>query len=302
MATQFRKPRKIVLKSDSGEKRFSTEVFNLVRTRLAPTVGGDVNRAVKLAAEHFAPRLLAEVTAVEMGDAIPQIAAELSKSSQNTSNGGRLPLDGEAQKNWDPPVSRWRGKLTIHGIRQRFAAELKDGIELSTSLLDTYADELTVEKARVAELVKEHDDPDSKPVTCGSPVHQGTSEFQPTIRFRLYRNDAGELARRKHDQGEDFILIGNFLVVPNEDGSDGTRVPYCPDCREAAWEYGREHEEMVTFYTAAGAQRKLGKMKDKVERNTAFAAQLKSAGARTFGGGYGTRKLKDWRQSRGRRR
>lgn len=296
------KPKHVVLKSDV-EKKFSAEVFDLMRIKLTPKVGGNVNLGVKLAAEYFAPRKPATVTVAELGDAIPQIVAKFEAESKSVaSNSGRLPLGDEAQKEWDS--GKWRGKLTVHGLRQRFTAEIKDNVDLTTGMLDTYAAELAAEKAKVAELVSERDDPDSKPVACGSPVHRGSSEpFQPTIRFRLTRDDAGELVRMKHPQGAVFVEVGNFLVVPGDEENKvaASGVPYCPDCREAGWQLGRETETKVTFYTFSGAQRKLGAMKKSTEGQVALGDQIKAAAARVFGG-VGTRRQRaDWRQNRGRR-
>lgn len=293
------KPKKIVLKSDDL-KRFGAEVFDLVRIQLAPKVGGNVNLGVKLAAEYFAPRKPGEVTAAEMGDAIPQITAKFEKeSTQKSQNNGRLPLNDETQILWDS--GNWRGKLTVHGLRKRFEAEIRDNVDLTVGMIDAYAAELAAEKARVAELANEHDDSDSsKPVACGSPVHRGSSEpFQPTVRFRLTRNDAGELVRMKHPMGDDFIEVGNFLVVPagDEEGAADRAVPYCADCREAAWALGRETETKVTFYTFSGAKRKLGAMQKSAEGNAALGDQIKAAAARTFGGS-GTRSQRDWRTTR----
>ncbi len=295
------KPKKVVLNSD-GDRRFSAEVYGLIETKLAPKVGGNPGFGVKLAAEHFAPRMSATVTVAEMEDAIPQIAAKFAAESKKPAgNDGRLPYDDELQAEWDAGV--YKNQVTVHGIRQRFAAEIKDGVDLTPSMMKAYAAELAEEKARVAELVSEHDDPDSKPVACGSPVHRGANEpFQPTIRFRLTRNSAKELVRMKHPQGDTYIEVGNFLVVPagDEEKAVDRAVPYCADCREAAWSFGRETETKVTFYTFAGAQRKLGKMKESAEGNAALASQLKSAGAKTFGGAYGSRKTwktdRDWRR------
>ncbi len=318
------KPKTIVLKSDE-QKKFSAEVFDLVRTQLAPKVGGNVNLAVKLAAEYFAPRLPAAVTATDLGDAIPQIAAKFTdESRQQASNTGRLPLNDETQKEWDS--GRWRGKFTVHGLRSRFAAELKDGVDLTTSMLDAYVAELAAEKARVAELVNEHNDPDEKPLACVSAVHSGEKEFQPTVAFRLERDASGALVRRKHDQGDEYIEIGNFLVSEE----DGTRIPYCKNCREAARAMVREAKEQadalkfqlatasvekkpklqkaleevkelanakLTFYTAAGAKRKLDAMNKTTESDKAFGDQLKKAAARVFGG-TGTRSQRDWRRTR----
>ncbi|MDO8574784.1 MAG: hypothetical protein Q7R61_00675 [bacterium] len=291
------KPKKIVLASDS-QKKFGAEVFDLVRTKLAPMVGGNVNLGVKLAAEHFAPRMPATVTVAELEDAISKIAAKFAEESktEKRDNGGRLPLNDEAQKLWDS--GQWRGKLTVHGLASKYAAEIKDGVDLTTSMIEAYAAELAVEKARIAELVDENPDPDSGPVACGSPVHKGSSEpFQPTVRYRLTRNDAGELVRMKHPQGDSFIQVGNFLVVLNDEGSDGAMVPYCSDCREAGWAYGREHEEKVTFYTFAGAKRKLDATKKSAEGQVALGDQIKKAAARIFSGS-GTRNQRDWRSTR----
>ncbi|HEY4494901.1 MAG TPA: hypothetical protein VJC01_00400 [Candidatus Paceibacterota bacterium] len=294
------KPKKIVLKSD-GDKKFSAEVFDLVRTKLAPMVGGNVNLGVKLAAEHFAPRKPATVTVTELEAAIATITEKFEAESKSAnSNTDRLPLGDEAQANWDS--GKWKGKLTVHGLRQKFAAEIEDGVDLTTGMLDAYAAELAVEKAKIAELVSEHDDPDSKLAVCGSPVHRGdNAPFQHTVRYRLTRNDARDLVRMKHPQGDSFIEVGNFLVVLNDEGNDGAMVSYCPDCRDAAWQFGRENETKVTFYTFAGAQRKLDAVKKSAEGQVALGDQLKKAAAKVFGGA-GTRRDRarpDWRRSRG---
>ena len=299
------KPKKIVIASDN-DKKFSSEVFDIVRTKLTPAVGGNVNLGVKLAAEAFAPRMPATVTAVELGDAIPQIAAKFwvdAKAKNEDRDDVRLPLNDEAQKLWDSGT--WRGKLTVHGLRQRFSKEIADGVDLTVSMVNAYVAELAVEKARIVELVDEQPDPDSGPVACESPVHRGDDKtFQPTVAFRLERNSAGALIRRKHVQGDEYIVQGNFLILKGEDGAVTGQVAYCSECREAAREMARNTEPpmKLTFYTFAGAKRVQDAAAKSAEGNAALAAQLKSAGARTFGGSYGTRKVKtDWRQSRGKR-
>lgn len=320
------KPKKIVLKSDDL-KRFGAEVFDLVRTKLAPKIGGNVNLGVKLAAEHFAPRKPGEVTVVEMETAIPVIAAKFEVETKRPSGNddGRLPLNDEAQKLWDS--GQWRGKLTVHGLRKKFEAEIGDNVDLTVGMIDAYAAELATEKARVTELVSEHDDPDSRPMACESPVHRGEErEFQPTVAFRLERTDDGALVRRKHDQGDEYMEVGNFLIREEE----ADRISYCKSCREAARVRVREAKEQadalrhqlttasaeekpklqkaladaeelanikLTFYTASGSKRKLDAMKNSAEGNAALAAQLKSVAARTFGGS-GTRSQRDWRTTR----
>lgn len=292
------KPRKIVLKLDE-QKRFGAEVFDLVRTKLTPKIGGNVNLGVKLAAEYFAPRKPGEVTMVEVEAAIDKIVEKFeAETKKPAGNDGRLPLNDEAQMLWDS--GQWRGKLTVHGLRKRFEAEIGDNVDLTVGMIDAFAAELAAEKARVVELANEHYDPDSKTVACESPVHRGEEkQFQPTVRFRLTRNDAGELVRMKHPQGDDFIEVGNFLVVPAGDveGATDRAVPYCADCREAAWALGRETETKVTFYTTAYAKRKLGAMQKSAEGNAALGDQIKKAAARVFGGS-GTRNQRDWRTTR----
>ncbi len=290
------KPKKIVLVSD-GQKKFGAEVFDLIRTALAPMVGGNVNLGVKLAAEHFAPRKPATVTVTELETAIPAIAAKFeAESNRKPDNGGRLPLNDEAQKLWDS--GQWKGKLTVHGLAEKYSAEIKDEVDLTTSMIDAYAAELAVEKARIAEIVDEKPDPDSEPVACGSSVHKGSSEpFQPTVRYRLTRNDAGELVRMKHPQGDSFIQVGNFLVVLNDEGNDGAMVPFCSDCREAGWAYGRANEQKVTFYTFSGAKRKLDATKKSAEGQVALGDMIKKAAAKVFGNS-GTRNQRDWRNTR----
>lgn len=297
------KPKTIVLKSDD-QKKFGPEVFDLIRTGLTPKIGGNVKLGVKLAAEAFAPRMPATVTVAEMGDAISQIVVKFeAESSKQPINGndGRLPLNDEAQKLWDS--GEWRGKLTVHGLRERFKAEITDGVDLTASMINAYAADQVAEKAKVVELVSERDDPDSKPVACESPAHRGDEKsFQPSVAHKLFRNDAGQLERQKHNQGDEYILVGNFLVLKDEEGRVSGQAAYCADCRDAAREMARNAEPPIklTFYTASGAKRVQEAATRSAETNEALMSQLKSAGARTFGVSYGTRKVKgDWRVTRG---
>lgn len=299
------KPSKIVLKSDE-QKKFSAEVFDLVRTKLASLVGGNVNLGVKLAAEYFAPRKPGEVTVEEMGDAIPQIAAKFeadTKSSAGDRNGSdRLPLNDESQKLWDSGT--WKGKLTVHGLRERFKAEIGDNVDLTLSMINAYVAELAAEKAAIAKLLDERPDPESGPVKCESPVHRGEErEFQPVVAFKLFRNDARQLERQKHDQGGELIRVGNFLVLKDEEGKVSGQAAYCAACRDAAREMARNASIKLTFYTAAGAKRVQEAAARSAETNAAMMTQLRSAGARTFGGrgiGKVARSDKDWRTTRGR--
>ena len=172
------KPPRIKLDSDN-QKKFSAEVFDLIRTKLAPKVGGNVNLGVKLAAEYFAvqeilidgekkekPRMPATVTAVEMGDAIPKIAEQFAESAKKKSlanDDGRLPLTNgfdanvlnkhskpdNAQAMWD--LGRWKGLITIRGLTAKYAVEIAAGGKLTEELVDGYAAELKAEKAKLNE-------------------------------------------------------------------------------------------------------------------------------------------------------
>jgi len=317
------RPKKIVLKSDE-QKKFGAEVFDLVRTKLAQMVGGNVNLAVKLAAEHFAPRKPSTVTVAEMEDAISKIASKFeAESSKPAANGGRLPLNDEAQENWDS--GQWRGKLTVHGLRQRFAAEIEDGVDLTTSMLDAFKAELEVEKARVAERVNEHDDPDA-PATkfsCGVPSHRGANEsFTLQSRNLLFRNDAGELTRMRHAKGEGSeIVAGDVFVLTTSEAEEfnsrekdpakhivlteaeiaegGRRTVFCKNCRMAALDEGREEGFKLTFYTWAGATAKMVVAKKSAEGKEQTSNLLRAAAAKVFGGS-GTRRDRarpDWRRT-----
>ena len=323
------KPKKIVLASD-GDKKFGAKVFDLVRTELAQMVGGNVNLGVKLAAEHFAPRMPATVTVAELETAIPQIAAKFgAEAKQQPANNGRLSLDDKAQENWDPPVQRWKGAFSVNMVRQRFAAELKDGVSLSTGMLDTFKAELAVEKAKVAELVSEHDDPDA-PATkfsCGVPSHRGANEsFTLQSRNLLFRNDAGELTRMRHAKGEGGeIVAGDVFVLTTSEAEEfnsrekdpakhivlteaeiaegGRRTIFCKNCRMAALDEGREENLKLTFYTWAGATAKLEVAKKSAEGTEQTSKLLRAAAARVFDG-RGTRRDRarpDWRRNRGQR-
>lgn len=308
------RPKTIVTKSDE-QKKFSGEVFDLIRTKLAPVVGGNVNFAVKLAADSFTPRKPGEVTAVEMGDAIPQIIAKFAADAKQpvNSNDDRLPLNDEAQKLWDSGT--WKGKLTIHGLRDRFKAEIKDGVDLTKSMVEAYVAELAAERAKVVELLDEQPDPDKKElVACVFVAHRGDEDddrqFQPTISYKLFRNSDGKLERQKHSQGNEYIRVGHFLVLKDEKTGEvtGETEAYCSSCRDAARELARNVVDKdgnptpvkLTFYTWAGAHRVVSAAKQRAEIDVAATKQIQSAGARTFGGGYGTRKVKgDWRATRG---
>ena len=321
------KPKKIVLKSD-GDKKFGAEVFDLVRTGLAQMVGGNVNLGVKLAAEHFAPRMPATVTVAELESAISEIAKKFEdESGRKIDNNGRLPLDTEAQDQWDS--GRWKGRLTVHGLRKRFASEIGDNVELTTGMMDAYTAELAVEKAKVAELVSEHDDPDA-PATkfsCGVPSHRGANEsFTLQSRNLLFRNDAGELTRMRHAKGEGSeIVAGDVFVLTTSEAEEfnsrekdpakhivlteaeiaegGRRTIFCKNCRMAALDEGREENLKLTFYTWAGATAKMVAAKKLAEGKEQTSNLLRAAAARVFGGS-GTRRDRarpDWRRNRGQR-
>lgn len=299
------KPRKIVLVSDD-QKRFGAEVFDLIRTKLALAVGGNINLGVKLAADYFAPRKPGEVTAVELGDAIPQIVAkfEADSAAEAASNHDRLPFEDEMQKDWDSGL--YKGQVTVRGLFERFAAEIKDDVEISKSMFKAYLGELAVEKARVAELLNEQPDPGSVPVDCVFAAHRGDDrKFQPTFVHKLFRNDVGQLERQKHSQGGEFILVGNFLVLKDEETGQvtGETAAYCSPCRDAAREMARNAEPSIkiTFYTTAGAKRVVAAAKSRVEIDAAAMRQIQSAGARTFGGrgaGKTSKVDSDWRTTR----
>ncbi|OGD25535.1 hypothetical protein A2819_02075 [Candidatus Azambacteria bacterium RIFCSPHIGHO2_01_FULL_40_24] len=320
------KPKKIVLKSDS-DKKFGAEVFDLIRTALTPKVGGNVNLGVKLAAEHFAPRKPATVTVVELETAISEIAKKFeAESGRKSDNDGRLPLNDEAQKLWDS--GQWKGKLTVHGLRQRYAAEIKDGVDLTLSMLDAYTAELAVEKAKIAELVDEHDDPDAPAkFPCGVPSHRGENEpLKLQGRNLLFRNDAGELARMRHAKGDGGEIIAGDVFVLTTSGAEefnsrekdpakhivlteaeiaegGRRTIFCKNCRMAALDEGREEGFKLTFYTWAGAQRVLDATKKSAEGKEQTSNLLRAAAARVFDS-RGTRRDRarpDWRRNRGQR-
>lgn len=277
--------------------------------KLAEEQGWTLGFAVFTAASHFAPRKPGEVMADEIEKSKTEIVARglaqkgaKATETKKEANGGRerFPFSDEAQENWD--LGRWKGLasgvyLTFAGLRGRFKAELAAGQEISTVQVDSYQAELEAERAKVAALVDEKPDPDSVAVACASPVHRGDKrEFQPTVAFRLERNANNELVRRKYPQGDEFMVTGNFLVVDDEEGG-AKMVPYCAECREAARAYGRETDTKVTFYTAAGAQRKLDAIARTAEGQSALADQLKAASRKpTFG--FGSRKaggFHNWR-------
>lgn len=301
------KPKNIVTAMDE-QKKFSQPGATELLRQIAEKQEWSLGFVVWAASKVVKPKAPADVTKDEIEVATAEIIARGKKEKDEkedakqpaNGNDGRLPLNDEAQNLWDS--GSWRGKLTVHGLRQRFVAEIKDGVDITASMVNAYVAEMATEKARIAELVAEQDDPDSKPVACGSPVHRGGNEpFQPSVAHKLFRNDAGQLVRQKHSQGDEFILVGNFLVLKDEEGRVSGQAAYCADCRDAAREMARNAEPPIklTFYTASGAKRVQEAATRSAETNEALMSQLKSAGARTFGGGYGTRKLGDWRRSRG---
>lgn len=261
------------------------------------------------ASEAVKPKAPADVSAADLEAATPEIISRGKREKGDKENGkvasnkdGRLPLNDEVQKLWD--AGTWKGKLSVHGLRERFKAEIKDGVDLTLSMLDAYAAELATEKAKIFELLDEQPDPDSGPVSCESPVHRGDEKsFQPAVAHKLFRNSTGALERQKHYQGNEFILVGNFLVLKDEEGTVTGQAAYCAACRDAAREMARNAEPPIklTFYTAAGTKRVQEAATRLAETNAALMSQLKSAGARTFGGlgqGKMARADRDWRTSR----
>ncbi len=309
------KPKKIVTVADDKKKFSQPGAIDVLR-RIAEKLEWSLGFTVWAASEVVVkPTMPADVSAADLEAMTAEIVVcgkrEKGEKEGGKANDGRLPFDDQMQEDWNADL--YKGQVTIHGIRQRFVAEIKDGVRISRSMFKAYLAELATEKAKIAELVDERDDPDSGQVACEAPPHRSYGDvmkFQPTMAFRIERGADGVFVRRKHDQGDEFIVQGNFLVVKDEEGV-GRAVPYCADCREVARQAARNaiNEDgnpapiKTTFYTFSGAQRVLDRMRDKKDTDTAMMLQLRSAGARTFGGSYGTRKVKtDWHQSRGNRR
>ena len=285
------RPGKITIAAD-GKKKFSAAVFEVIRTKFAPQIGGNVNDGVRRVAEHVAPRMPADVTVGELEDVIPQLVAKFvteSSSSNGHTNDGRLPLDEDAQKCWD--LGRWRGKLTVHGLEAKY----KGVAVISKEMVDAYSAELVAEKEKIAKIANEQ--PDGGVEVCGAPVHKGAREpFQLTKRFRPEKDQVtGEWRPKKHPQGDDLIQVGNIFIVIAEDGT-ASKVFFCPECRDEMWQLARNSAQKATFYTRESAERKIGKMRESVEGQKSLAAQLQSAGNWARGtrkGGQG-----DWRQTR----
>ncbi|MBI2100975.1 MAG: hypothetical protein HYT47_03070 [Candidatus Vogelbacteria bacterium] len=276
------KPGHIVLKSDEQKKFSQPGAIELLR-KLANDQGWTYGFMVFAAAKYFEPKMPADVTSAELEAASAEIISRGKREKGEKGDGrpvndGRLPLDTDAQANWDPPVYRWKGAFSVNMVQRRFAAEIKDGVDLTTSMLDAFKAELVMEKARVAELVSEHDDSDAPAkFPCGVPSHRGENEpFTLQSRHLLFRNDARELTRMRHAKGDGGEIIAGDVFVLTTSGVEefnsrekdpakhivlteaeiaegGRRTIFCKNCRMAALDEGREEGLKLTFYTWAGA-------------------------------------------------
>ena len=312
-----------VITAGDSSKFSQSGAIEMLR-KLAEECGWTLGYAVFTAAEHFKPRLPAEVGAAEIASAIPALVekgkvAKAAKAAEAQDNGHRADvrdrMDVDCREKWE--LGRWKGLFPIRVLLERCPTG-----PLTTALLDGLAAELKARKAADEAVIDERPDPYSGPVSCASPVHRGEErEFQPTVAFRVKGVDGGALVRMKFPKGDDYMIQGNFLEI------DARGVPYCADCREmakvAVWEAKdslpalqeavfqaspqekddaksrlKKAEDLagakLTFYTAAGVQRKLDAIKRSAESQEAFANQLKTAGQEKFGTQFfGSRKV--WR-------
>ena len=129
-------------------------------------------------------------------------------------------------------------------------------------------------------LLDERPDPDAAFVgPCGAERHQGANPaITPGSRFLLAKGADGRLVRRTHNGGGEAIVTGDFLVT-----ADGAVVLYCRRCREAARRDAQRGGYRLTWYTSAGAGRKVAAITAADERRErALAAEKAAAKTRMF--------------------
>ncbi|MBI2635009.1 MAG: hypothetical protein HYW79_00460 [Parcubacteria group bacterium] len=289
------KPRKIVVAADD-KKRFSQQGVIEALKRIAEKQGWSLGFAVWAASEVVKPRMPADVTVAEIEAATAEIISRGKREkaekdgSSRPANDDRLLFDSEMQADWDAGL--YKGQATVRGIRQRFAAEAKDGVEITRSMFRHYLSELAAEKAAIAELVAEQPDPDplvaGKKMPCATPRHRGYNEpVELTQRFLLERGDDGKLHRRQHGKGDGGDIVAGELLRADAENfpweippgeippgvvkieEAGKTLAYgircCGTCRSEALEDFRarkdlpqdhpdwvERRAVLTFYTVAG--------------------------------------------------
>lgn len=329
------KPKMIVTVADD-KKRFSQTGAIEALKKIAEKNEWSLGFTVWAASEVVKPKAPADVSAADLEAMTAEIVSlgkrEKAEKDGRPANDDRLPLNDEAQKLWDS--GEWKGRLTINGLRQRFAAEIKDGVDLTTSMIKAYVAELAAEKAVVTELVSEKPDPDplvaGKVMPCAASRHYGDNvAVELTQRFLLERGDDGKLRRKQHGKGDGGNIVAGELLRVGIEAFLGDIPPgvvrieeagktlafgvrYCGHCRSEALDDFRSRKDLpqtdpdwverravLTFYTVAGLRLVAKREAESVGR-VSQARDLEGAGSRrTFGAELGTRKLQDWRRDRG---
>lgn len=307
------------------DERFADAVKTGIE-KLASDLNVPLAKAMGLTKAYFLERntVQAKVTAAKFEHAYGEITAMYRAQTEEerveaSDTGGRLPLSSGAQDKWDLKAqSPYYKAFSIQDVRDRFAGKIKAGEEITEQDLDTLKAEKEAEKAAIAKLVDARDDGAKE--LCGSPAHPDNvaKEFQLVAKFRIERGNEGAWRRKKHAQGTDDMEYGNVLVVGDQ------MVFYDDSCRQAAWDVIKKAKDdlakngptmraaiaaeqdltkkaalqveldeltelantKLTFYSRAGAQRKIDAITKAEQKNSALVDQVKAAGNRVGGSRY----------------
>lgn len=291
----------------AASERFNDEVVAGIE-KLAKDLNVPKSAGMGLTKAYFLAKgkVQAKVTVADFKAAVAEIKAMHQEQSEtraaDADDNSRLPLtDGtdpkiidnsgqndDAQRDWKK--GRWHKAFSIQDIRARFADKIKAGEQITSADLDTLKAEKAAEEALKKSLIDERPDPKSEPLDCLSPLHKDGAPrtFQPTTRFKIERSGDKQWRRRKHEQGDDFMTQGNFIVPQLGVDAEGNEIlssygdnypeelfkkPYCPSCRQAAWDLNADSPKprKVTFYDAENADRKIGAiMKNRKSKSAAM--------------------------------
>lgn len=248
------KPPRIETQQDRT-KRFDPETFNVIRTEVAPKVGGNVNDAVKLTADHFKANDQNDLSAVapdEVRDAMEPILASHVSQAEEEDEGRedvRTRLSKAAIEEFEmKDASRWNRKFRVgdliawlgtKGYNEKnlagpevvdeFVAETEklvdrqvDGPENSVCALVTAG--LVV---RVVDDTGKEQNVEVKCISASGFAFTPVSEHIVLPDRSVLKHASGPLEGKP-------VRKGSYMVPPNQMLPPGTTVrkigPVCPRC------------------------------------------------------------------------
>lgn len=241
------RPRKIEFKDDKKKGAFEPATFDVIRTKLAPMVGGNVNYAVKLAADYVKANGKSDLSAIdanEVLDALKEIAAtHKPQEGEDDERGGvdiKTLLNDAAVAEFDrKDQSRWNRKFRVgqlveyltakgYGEKNLASPEVVDAFVAETEkLVDRKVDgpENSVCAFRTAGLTVRVTGEDGQEkdveVQCISDIN---FRFTP-VSEQIMLRDRSLLSHREGDLAGKPVRNGSYMVNRAEKVG-----PVCPRC------------------------------------------------------------------------